>query len=305
MATRIDHSWLWALAEAQHGVISRAQLLMLGFTASAIKHWIATGRLHPIRRGVYALGRPRIARPGEWMAAVLICGDVAALSHRSAVAALRIAPEAIREVEISVPVEFTHRPAGIIVHRRKQLQAADIIRVDGIAVTAPALTIIDFATCVGPAELERAINEADKLDLIDPEALQRAIEKMPKRPGIAAVRRVLGRRTFVLTDSELERLLLPIARRAGLPPPRTKVVVKGFRADFFWPELGLVVETDGLRYHRTPGQQARDRVRDQTHTAAGLTPLRFTHGQIRWEPGYVQATLATVARRLRAAAAAN
>ena len=36
----------------------------------------------------------------------------------------------------------------------------------------------------------------------------------------------------------------------------------------------LVVETDGLRYHRTPAQQSRDRRRDQAHTAAGLTPLR-------------------------------
>ena len=56
----------------------------------------------------------------------------------------------------------------------------------------------------------------------------------------------------------------------------TRQRVNGFEVDFFWPTLGLVVETDGLRYHRTPAQQARDRVRDQAHTAAGLTPLRFT-----------------------------
>ena len=58
-----------------------------------------------------------------------------------------------------------------------------------------------------------------------------------------------------------------------------------------------MVETDGLRYHRTPAQQARDRVRDQTHTAAGLTPLRFTHSQIRHEPRRVIAVLRSVAGR--------
>jgi very-short-patch-repair endonuclease len=58
----------------------------------------------------------------------------------------------------------------------------------------------------------------------------------------------------------------------------------------------LVVETDGLRYHRTPAQQARDRLRDQTHLAAGLKPLRFTHAQMKFEPAYVEATLAAVAR---------
>jgi very-short-patch-repair endonuclease len=59
-----------------------------------------------------------------------------------------------------------------------------------------------------------------------------------------------------------------------------------------------VVETDGLRYHRTPLQQARDRLRDQTHTSSGLTCLRFTHHQVAFEPRHVEATLAGVARRL-------
>ena len=102
-----------------------------------------------------------------------------------------------------------------------------------------------------------------------------------------------------MTDTELERRFLPIARRVGLPKPQTQGWVNGFKVDFYWPELGLVVETDGLRYHRTPAAQARDRVRDQTHTAAGLTPLRFTRAQVWFEPAYVQAVLQMVARRLR------
>jgi very-short-patch-repair endonuclease len=75
--------------------------------------------------------------------------------------------------------------------------------------------------------------------------------------------------------------------------------LNGFKVDFYWPDLGLVVETDGLRYHRTPAQQARDRIRDQAHAAAGLTPLRFTRAQVHFEPERVHATLVAVARRLR------
>jgi very-short-patch-repair endonuclease len=77
-------------------------------------------------------------------------------------------------------------------------------------------------------------------------------------------------------------------------------VINGFKVDFYWPDLGLIVETDGLRYHRTPAQQARDRVRDQAHAAAGFTPLRFTRAQVRFERADVEATLVAVARRLRA-----
>ncbi len=80
--------------------------------------------------------------------------------------------------------------------------------------------------------------------------------------------------------------------------PETGREINGFRVDFFWRELGLVVETDGLSYHRTPSQQAKDRRRDQIHAAAGLTTLRFTHEQVRFEPGSVRETLRRVIARL-------
>jgi very-short-patch-repair endonuclease len=146
--------------------------------------------------------------------------------------------------------------------------------------------------------LERAINEATKLDLTDPEALRAALDGLAGRPGVGVLREVLDRRTFVLTDSELERRFLRLVRAAGLPLPRTREMVNGFRVDFHWPELGLVVETDGLRYHRTPAQQATDRLRDQAHTAAGLTTLRFTHSQVRFSAMHVERILTGVAGRL-------
>lgn len=77
--------------------------------------------------------------------------------------------------------------------------------------------------------------------------------------------------------------------------PKTQQRVKGFRVDFHWPELGLIVETDGLRYHRTPQQQGRDRARDQALIAAGFTVLRFTHAQVTYEPDHVAETLRAVA----------
>jgi very-short-patch-repair endonuclease len=82
--------------------------------------------------------------------------------------------------------------------------------------------------------------------------------------------------------------------------PETQRRVNGFRVDFFWPTLGLVVETDGLRYHRTAEQQARDRLRDQVHTAAGLVPLRFTHWQVRYEPRHVEGIIHATTGRLAA-----
>jgi very-short-patch-repair endonuclease len=291
-------SGVWALARRQHGVVSRTQLLDLGFHPQAIKHRLAKVRLHPVHRGVYAVGRPDLTTHGRWMAAVLRCRPGAVLSHGSAAAQLGIGSER-GVVEVSVPANRSARVRGVRVHRRAAFGQDDIVVRDGIPVTSPVLTLVDLATYLGRDRLEEAINQADKRDLIDPEALREALEAIPRRPGVAPLRKLLDRRTFTLTDSELERRFLPIARRAGLPRPVTGQRVNGFKVDFYWPELGLVVETDGLRYHRTPAQQARDRVRDQAHTTSGLTPLRFTHAQVRFEPRYVEATLAATAARLR------
>ena len=151
----------------------------------------------------------------------------------------------------------------------------------------------------------RAINEADHRELVKVPELRAALDRSPRRRGLPVLRATLDRPTFVLTDSELERLFVPIVHRAGLGQPLTGTYVNGWKVDFYWPDLGLVVEADSLRYHRTQFEQERDRERDQAHIAAGLTPLRFTHRQVARRPAYVEERLATVARRLRAAAAGN
>jgi very-short-patch-repair endonuclease len=192
-------------------------------------------------------------------------------------------------VEVSVRLPGDPRPPRITVHRRATLDSSDITSCHGIPVTTPVCTLVDLATRLTRDSLEAAVNEADKRDLAHPDALRAALGRLDRRPGAAVLRRTLDRRTFTLTDSRLERRLLPLIRSAGLQQPQTGRVVNGFRVDFYWPDLGLVVETDGLRYHRTPAQQTRDRARDQAHAAAGLTTLRFTHEQVHsipvtWRP---------------------
>jgi very-short-patch-repair endonuclease len=187
---------------------------------------------------------------------------------------------------------------GVRLHRRGGLRAGDVTVHEGIPVTVPIQTLVDLAGEVDSRALERAVNEADKLDLVDPVTLLEALDGYTARSGVGRLRRLLGAQVFRLTDSELERRLLRLVRSAKLPVPQTGTRLNGFKVDFYWPDLGLVVETDGLRYHRTPAQQARDRERDQAHTAAGLTTLRFTHSQIVSDPVLVRRTLQRVVRRL-------
>jgi very-short-patch-repair endonuclease len=285
------------LVEGQHGVVSREQLLALGFSRHAIDHRISKGRLHPVLRGVYAVGRSGLTQRGKWMAAVLACGPGAVLSHGSAAALLGIGSEGV-EIEVSVWPGWDRRRPGIRVHRRRRLEPQAIGTCDGIPVTSPAQTLIDLAIRHDRMTVERMVDEADRLDLIAPPALRAGLARHRGEPGVARLGMWLDRRTFRLTRSRLERLFLPLARDVELPVPETKIWVNGFEVDFLWRDLRLVVETDGLRHHRTPAQQARDHLRDQAHAVAGFTALRFTHEQVRYEPERVRAVLGDVARRL-------
>lgn len=289
----------WELARNQHGVLSRDQLVEIGYKRHAIDHRIRTGRLHPLHRGIYAVGRPHVTVHGRWMAGVLACGDGAIISHSSAGALWRIGPEDRGVVELSLPSPFQRCRPGLRIHRRPSIDPGDVTTEYGIPVTTPVQTLIDMSLRLDRPGIERMINEADKYNVLHPPGLRRALDERGGEPGAAKLRHILDRRTFRLTKEELERRFLPLARRAGLPTPLTGRWVNEFEVDFYWPGLGLVVETDGLRYHRTPAEQARDRLRDQTHTAAGLTSLRFTHEQVRYEPEHVLAVLRATARLLR------
>ncbi|HVV90236.1 MAG TPA: DUF559 domain-containing protein, partial [Solirubrobacterales bacterium] len=276
--------------------VTRAALLELGFGHRSIEHRVASGRLHLISRGVYAVGRPELTPHGRWMAAVLACGDDAVLSHRSAAELWGIGFEEAGRIEVTIRRKSKITRRGIKVRARPSLDAGSVVVRLGIPVTHPVQTLIDLATELRILRLERAVNEADRLDLVDPETLRTALDDHVGVPGVRTLRTMLDRHTFRLSDSDLEILFRPLAIAAGFPLPLTKHRVLGFETDFFFPGHDLVVETDGLRYHRTPAQQARAVKRDQRHTAAGLRVLRFTHWQIAHEPNEVTGVLRRIRR---------
>jgi hypothetical protein len=304
----------WRLVARQHGIVARGQLLALGFSARSIQHRVEYGRLHPVARGIYAVGWPYLDQRRRWASAVLAAaagthpgripiqpyfGAGTALSHRSAAALLGIGAEHRDRIDLSARQPQSVRRPGLLVRRRPSLRATEIVVVDGLPVTSPVQTLIDLATELGSIAIERAVNDADKRDLVDPEALRISLDDHGGEPGVRPLRKVLDRLTFRLSDSDLEIYFRTIAASAGLPSPLSKQRVNRFEVDFFWPNLGLIVETDGLRYHRTPSAQKRDALRNRTHVLAGMTPLRFTHYEVRYEPHRVRRDLIRAAALLQ------
>jgi hypothetical protein len=261
MATKSVQPWAraaWLLTRRQHGVVTRRQLLALGMPPETIRARLETGRLHRLWPGVYAVGRPDVDRLGRLKAATLACGPDARLSHRSAAELWRIGREVPGAIDVSVPSGSRPRRPSIRLHRRAGFGTTRIVR--GIPVADPISVLIDLATELSTEQVEDAVNEADRLDLIRTHRLRPALDREPTRPGVGRLKRVLDAQTFSRAANALERRFLAIVRDAGLPPPETQRRLGRNRVDFFWPALGFVVETDS---HRTAAEQAVDLGRDR------------------------------------------
>jgi very-short-patch-repair endonuclease len=298
MATKMLQPWAaaaWELTRRQHGVVTRGQLLGLGMSSGVIRARLRSGRLHRLWPGIYAVGRPDIGRLGHLMAATLACGPDARLSHRSAAELWRVASKAPGWIDVSVPSSSLRRPDGIRLHRRVEFGTTRIVK--GIPVADPISVLIDLAAEMPTEEVEDAVNEADRLDLIRTHRLRPALDEELRRPGIGRLKRILDAQTFSRAQSALERRFLALVREADLPAPDTQRRLGRYRVDFFWPELGFVVETDSLRHHRTAAEQAVDLRRDQSHARSGLRTLRFSHSQVFHRPAYVREVLADALRR--------
>src|SRR5262249_43245253 len=162
----------------------------------------------------------------------------------------------------------------------------------GIPVTAPARTLIDYAATVGYEESERAIAEAFALRLLTEPALVAATRRARNRAGVARIRAILGQPDGPSrTRSGGERAMLRLIRAAGLPEPLTNHPLNGFNADFFWPDVGLIVELDGGDFHRPRPAFERDHRRDIVHKDAGHEVLRVSGRQLDQEPIYIAAVV--------------
>jgi hypothetical protein len=281
-----------ALAEQQHGVASRAQLLALGMTPRSVDRRIARRLLVPVHRGVYAVGHRHLTREGRWLAAVLATGPGAVLSHRDAAAlhGIRKPPESAK---VTVTATTNARStAALWVHPRRRLAAVDITVVRAIPVTSPGRTLVDLASLLTAGQLAATLGEADRRGLLDPAAVRRALRRTRGRhgQGHARLRAALdahAQHGAVLALSELEERFLDLLLDADLPRPLMNAPAAGFTVDALWPAARVVVELDGWAHHKEREAAARDRDKTNRLQLAGYRVLRFLHGDLVRRPADV------------------
>lgn len=225
------------------------------------------------------------------MAAVLACGCGSVLSLQAAgeLWGLRRRRKE-RAADVTIPRTSGRRPrAGISVHRTTTLRPEERTLHRRIPVTTPARTILDLATKLPRRQLERAVDEADRLGLCTEDDLDEIVGVHFGRAGAGALRALLieHRAGSTATRNDFEEPFLSLCRRHRLPQPEVNVPLLDYVVDFLWPDAHLVVEVDGRATHGTRRAFQADRDRDSRLAVAGFRVLRFTWWDVTRRPAVV------------------
>jgi very-short-patch-repair endonuclease len=223
---------------------------------------------------VYAVGHVSPAPEARWAAALLACGEGAALSHRTALAlhGLTKPPDII---EVSLARKVRAHEALQVHFPSVPFQRGELMRAKGLLATSVPRTLLDMAAAGEPVDL--LVADAVAQRLVSLATLRSYLERRAGARGSARLRwSIEGKQT----RSGLERRFLRWLAERWFPPPEVNVKIGALTVDVYWPAAGLVVEIDTIGTHGTAYSFERDRKRDAYLAARGLRVIRVTEQRL-------------------------
>lgn len=273
------------LLRRQDGVISRAQVLELGFTPGQVRARTSSGRWVTVARGLYAVADRERTDRARLFEAVLSTGP-GATAHGVAGAWWHgLVPVLPSRIHVTVPRSRLPGTALATV-RRRDLGHADRVELRGLWVTDVALTVLEAAVALGPdgpAFLDRALQRHVRFA-----ALHRAHCRNLGRHGSPAAGALLA----VASDragSHAERILVRVLRDAGIHGWRLHHRTQGYELDVAFVRERVAIEVDGWAWHVDRDRFQHDRQRQNDLVGQGWTVLRFTWHDLTVRPDVVVA----------------
>ena len=168
----------------------------------------------------------------------LACGRGAVLSHRSAASHWGLLETQQQGIDVTAP-RGRHGAPGIRLHRSRSLDAQDTTSHQAIPITTVPRTLLDLAAAARASELERALAQAERLQLYDHRAIESVIARCNGHRGTTTLATATSH-TPKWTRNEWEAAFLDLLREAAMPEP---LVNDAFHApdhghcepDYHWP----------------------------------------------------------------------
>ncbi|HEY8710907.1 MAG TPA: type IV toxin-antitoxin system AbiEi family antitoxin domain-containing protein [Burkholderiaceae bacterium] len=275
------------VAHHHHGIVSKTQLLAAGLSESSIDLRLASGRLHRMHRGAYAVGFPAATWEAKVMAAVLAGGPHAVAGRRTAMYLMDIMPR-VRNMPIEIMVPRQRPIAAVTWIRTGTLRPDETSVSRNVPAVGTPRMLVDLGYVMTKFQLTRIICQVAFRHLLNLDATKDCYDRNRTRRGNSmlpdAIRLYLSGSSG--TGSVLEDEYLEVTRIAGLPEPLVTPrlpLLPGFgelEVDTCYSQARLVVEIDG-KSHLLPPSQATDQHRDALLRAAGYQVLRVTSADIR------------------------
>lgn len=310
------HRDLLQIAAPQCFVVSRAQVLAAGYSATRLDRLLDNGDLEILAPGVYGIAAVPPSFYRRLWVAHLAAGPASVVSHEAAAHLHGFVGFPPGLVVLTVPHPFHARVAEAVVHQSTDLAPEHVALHVGLPVTTPARTLADLAGLttrrlrrVGRGRVERALDDAIAAGTTTVAEVGRLLTSIARRgkPGVSFLACLLDDRGpgYVPPQSELERGLHELVTIAGLPPLERQAVLPGWSGapacvDGRWSDARMIVEADGRRWHTRVADLARDHERDSTAAAEGWLVVRLLYEHIVGDPTGTAARLHQIrAVRLR------
>lgn len=307
---------LIGLAEAQHGLVTRAQVRASGVTDDSWWYLLHGDGWECItRRVARRAGAPRTFQQ-RVLAAAFDVGPSAYVSHWSAAALWGIPNVGVEPTDLIVVRQGSQTPTSLArIHRPRHLPDPFGASLDGIPVVRPALVLLQLAAQVTPARLGRLLDQFWTRRLVSGPSVRRELSPLMHRgrAGTLNLRNLLDSLPldYVPPASGLEGRFAAILERADVPAMRRQVDLGdegawSGRVDFVDRHVPLVIEVDSERYHTALTDEAADRVRQDSLERAGFVVRRFDETDIwrrpDWTASEVKQERAKLLRQRRRAA---
>jgi very-short-patch-repair endonuclease len=277
----------------QWGVVTRSQLLEAGVSASSIKRRLASGDLRRLHPAVYFVGHGEPCLRARAFAALAASEKPAALSHRTSAEIHELLDPRPGPIHITVVGRTNQKLSGVRIHTTKHLPPSQVTKDRILRRTTTARTIADLAATTNDATVQRALNHGTFLGIVELDVVRAQLPTM--RRGKTRLVRAIANATRA--RSGLEDRFYSLVKAAELPPPVGNFRIGPYVVDFYWPDLGLVVEIDGPGHENDPAQ-AHDARKDAYLKGLGLQVERVPRRRLDHHPYLVVAELsAAIARR--------
>ncbi len=299
--TRMDNQARQAMATTMRnnsGLLTVREASVHGIHRRALSRAVERGELTRLRTRVYAPTGLELNWHAELAADLKACKADAWAAFE---AALKLHGLAVKGTGTrrELIVTGTARPtvAGdVVVHRTTGLHPVDQTIVHGIPVTTAERTLVDMARRLTVVQRLGLLDDAIMSDIAERDVIfDRSCVLSNGRKGVATLIQATAPGAEARFKSRLEKRGAPLVKEAGIADARVNVIPldapNAGLTDVVSESLKIIIDWDGLRFHRDRHARQRDNDKSNAAVLGGYLALRFTWYDVVMRPAYVVATV--------------